>query len=118
MQNVFVSAQEFVDHMKQYVNNRITSVKLQVAERSSKLLSDIAAVIIIAAMMLVFMIFLSMAAAYALSELIGENFSGFLVVAGMWLLAAIFTWANREKMLRIPIMNKMLKQMFCDEEDS
>ena len=118
MQNAFVKAEEFVDHIREYVNNRISSVKLQAAERSSKVVSDLSAIAIVAAIMLVFVIFLSMGAAYALSGWIGEAYAGFLIVAGFWLLIAILVWMNKENLLRLPIMNKMLKEMFRHEEDT
>lgn len=118
MQNVFVKAEEFVDHIREYVDNRVSSVKLQAAERSSKVVSDLSAIAIVAALMLVFVIFLGMGAAYALSGWIGETYAGFLIVAAIWLLIAILVWVNKESLLRLPIMNKMLKEMFRNEEDS
>jgi hypothetical protein len=118
MQNVFVKAEELADHIKEYVNNRIAAVKLQAAERSSKVLSDVLALIFLAAILFVFVIFLSMAAAYALSAWIGESYAGFLIVAGIWLIIALLVWMNKEGILRIPIMNKMIAEMFRHEKDT
>lgn len=118
MQNVFVKAEEFADHIKEYVNNRIASVKLQAAERSSKVLSDVLALMFLAAILFVFVIFLSMAGAFALSAWIGESYVGFLIVAGIWLVVALLVWMNKESILRIPIMNKMLVEMFRNEKDT
>jgi ABC-type glycerol-3-phosphate transport system permease component len=118
MQSAFLKAEELADHVKEYVNNRITAVKLRAAEKSSKMLSNMIAIAVVAAIMLVFAIFISMAAAYALSARIGTAYSGFLIVGGVWLVVAIIIWLSREKILRIPIMNKMLFEMFSDEEDN
>lgn len=118
MQTAFVKAEEFIDHVKEYVNNRITAVKLQAAEKTSKMLSNIIAIAVVAAIMLVVVIFISMGAAYALSARIGTMYSGFLIVGGTWLLIAVFAWMSRERILRLPIMNKMLHEMFRDEEDT
>jgi protein-S-isoprenylcysteine O-methyltransferase Ste14 len=118
MQNAFVKAEEFIDHVKEYVNNRITAVKLQAAEASSKMISNFIAMAVAAAIMLVFAIFMSMGAAFAISDWIGAMYSGFLIVGGAWLILAILMWAGREKILRLPIMNKMLQEMFKDEEDT
>ena len=118
MQEAFVKAEEFVSHVKEYVNNRVAAVKLQTAEKVSAVLSNIIAIAVVAATMFVFVIFLSMAAAFALSDQFGELYSGFLVVGMIWLIIAIIIWISREKILRMPIMNKMLHQMFKDEKDS
>lgn len=118
MQSAFVKAEEFLDHVKEYVNNRVAAVKLQTAEKSSKIFSNLIAIAVVAAIMLVFAIFVSMAGAYALSGWIGSTWSGFLVVGGIWLVIALVIWASREQLLRMPIMNKMLHEMFRDEEDT
>jgi hypothetical protein len=118
MQHVFVKAEEFADHIKEYVNNRIAAVKLQAAERSSKVLSDVLALMFLAAILFVFVIFISMAAAYALSAWIGESYAGFLIVSGIWLVIALLVWMNKESILRIPIMNKMIAEMFRNEKDT
>jgi len=76
------------------------------------------AIAVVAAIAFVFIIFMSMGAAYALSDMIGETYTGFLIVGAIWLLIAIVIWISKEKILRIPIMNKMLHQMFKDEKDS
>jgi len=118
MENAFAKAETFAAHVKEYINNRLTAVKLETAEKSSKLLSNMIAVGIVAAIMLVFVIFLSMGMSYLISEWIGVSWSGFLIVSGIWLLTAVVIWTGRESWLRMPIMNKMLKEMFKDEEDS
>lgn len=118
MQDAFLKAEEFIGHVKEYVNNRIAAVKLQTAEKTSQVLSNIIAIGVVAAIAFVFIIFMSMGAAYALSNVFGETYSGFLVVGAIWLLIAVVIWISREKILRMPIMNKMLHQMFKDEKDS
>jgi len=118
MQDTFVKAEELVGHVKEYVNNRISAVKLQTAEKTSKIFSNLIAVAVVAAIMLVFVIFISMAAAYALSDWFKESYAGFLIVGAIWLLIATIIWISKERLLRIPIMNKILHEMFKDEEDS
>lgn len=118
MQNAFVKAEEFADHVKDYINNRIAAVKLQTAEKTSKFASNFIAIAVAAAIMLVFTIFISMGAAFWLSDSIGNLWSGFFIVSGVWLLIALVVWFSRERILRMPIMNKMLHEMFRDEEDT
>lgn len=118
MQDAFLKAEEFIDHLKEYVNNRVAAVKMQTAETTSQVLSNMIAMAVVAAIVFVFIIFMSMGAAYALSSVIGETHTGFLIVGAIWLIIAIIIWISREKILRVPLMNKMLHQMFKDEKDS
>lgn len=118
MQNTFAKAEEFADHIKEYINNRIAAVKLQTAEKTSKFMSNFIAVAVVAAIMLVFAIFISMGVAFWLSDMMQNLWSGFLMVGGIWLIIAMIIWFSRERLLRMPIMNKMLQEMFSDEADS
>lgn len=117
MQNAIDKAEEFIDHLKEYINNRIYAVKLQAAATTSRMLSNLIATIVVAAIGLVFAIFISMAAAYALAAWTGLMWLGFLIVSGVWLVIAIVVWTARESLLRYPIMNRMLREMFNHEED-
>ncbi len=118
MQNTFAKAEEFADHVKEYINNRIAALKLQTAEKTSQFASNFIAIAVVAAIMLLFVIFISMGTALWLGDWIGNLWSGFFIVGGAWLLIALVVWFSREKFLRLPIMNKMLHEMFSDEEDT
>ena len=65
-----------------------------------------------------FVIFSSVAVAFAFAKLTGEYYWGFLIVAGIYLLIGILVWSLKERILRMPIMNAILQQLFNEEEDS
>ncbi len=117
MEETFAKVEELAEHVKEYVNNRISSVKLSSAEKSSKLTANILAVVIAALVFVFFLLFASIALAYVFSKLTGEFYWGFLIVAGIYFLFGLIVWLLREKILRIPIMNAMLEQLFKDEDD-
>ena len=39
-------------------------------------------------------------------------------MAGIYLLIGILVWSLKERILRMPIMNAILQQLFNEEEDS
>ncbi len=115
MEEAFAKVEDMSAHIKEYVNNRMDSAKLNVAEKSSDL---IAKIIAIAAAMLVFIFFIlfaSIALAYVFAKLTGEFYWGFLIVAGIYLLLGMMVWVAKERLLRLPIMNFMLQQLFKEE---
>jgi len=118
MEQTFAKIEELADHVKDYANTKIASVKLEAAAKSSKLLSNFFAGFIVACVFLFFLVFASIAAAYALSAWIGKMYAGFLIVAGVYFLAGIIIWNVREKFLRIPIMNGMIRQLFKKDEEN
>lgn len=119
MEKTFAKVEELADTVKEYVNNRIESAKLTAAEKSSAVVSVLIAGLIIAAIFTFFIVFAGVALALVLGEWIGTTWAGFLIVAGIYLLLGIIIWAARDKLIRLPIMNALIKQLFRedDEED-
>lgn len=119
MEKAFAKMEELTDSVKEYVNTRIASVKLSVAEKSSALVANLVAGMLVAAVFLFFLIFAGIALALVLGEWTGKMWAGFLIVAGIYLLIGIIVWIAREKIIRLPVMNALIKQFFStdDEED-
>lgn len=117
MEHSFAKAEELAAHVKEYFNNRISSVKLSAAEKSSKLAANILAALVACTVLVFFVLFASVALAFVFAGLTGEYYLGFLIVSGFYLLIGIVTWFARERLLRLPIMNSILQQLFKDEEE-
>ena len=114
MENIFSQVQHLAEEIKAYVNVRIDLVKLTVAETASKMIADTAATIIAALIFLFFLFFASVGLALFLSSVIGNSYSGFLIVAGLYLILAFLIWILREKWIRLPVMNAIIRQLFSE----
>lgn len=117
MQNSFEKIEELAAHVKEYINNRISLIKLNTAEKTSRIASYLIAIAMALTFFLFFIIFSSIALAYAFAEWTGKLYWGFLIVAGIYLLLGIIIWAARVKLLQLPIMNALLKEFFKDDEN-
>ena len=119
MEKAYAKIEELADNVKEYINTRVESVKLTVAEKTSVVIANVVAGMIVAVVFLLFIIFAGTALAFGLSEWIGKTWAGFLIVAGLYLLIGIVIWTAREKIIRLPVMNALIKQLFPndDEED-
>ncbi|MBS1598877.1 MAG: phage holin family protein [Bacteroidetes bacterium] len=115
MHEEFKKVEEAAGHFKSYVNNKITQVKVGVAEKVSDVLSIIIAKTIIAFVIYFAVLFGSAAAAYALGAYFGKMWLGCLIVAGFYFLVGIVIWLSRERVLRIPILNGLINRLFIDE---
>lgn len=124
MENVFARVEKLADHIREYVNVRLDAVKLGTAEKTSKAIAGALAFVVMVQFLVLFLIFASFALAYAFAALTGKVYWGFLIVAGIYLLSGLAVWISRERILRIPLMNILLRQMHHtekeddDEEDS
>jgi hypothetical protein len=114
---MFEKVEELTDHLKEYVNTRVELAKLQLAEKASLVISDLIAFCIVAILFLLVLVFGSIAGAWALSSWIGKPYSGFLIVAGLYLLLAIIVWAFRSRFIRLPLMNALIRQLHKVDDD-
>jgi hypothetical protein len=117
MVKTFARVEELADTIKDYVNTRIEAVKLSAAEKSSAVMANVLAGIIVALVFFFFIIFASIALSFGLGEWIGKTWAGFLIVAGLYLLIGIIVWTARGKIIRLPLMNAMIRQLFRNDEE-
>ncbi len=119
MEKTFEKVEELVVHVKEYMNNRINTVKLNTAEKGSKLMANMITMAVSILIFGLFVLFISLALAFVIGKAIGELYWGFLIVSGFYLILGILVFVFREKLLRLPILNALLKQLFKgeDEED-
>lgn len=115
MSELFTHMEELATGARNYFKTRVEVVKLNAAAKVSSVTSNIIARIIVAVVFVFFLFFAGMAAGFALGEWFGKTYWGFLAVAGFYLLAGIIVWIAREKMIRIPIMNSIIQQLFKEE---
>lgn len=117
MEKVFVQAEELVTAIREYADARIDEVKLITAEKTSGLLANLLAGLVVAIVFIFFIGFASIALALLLGAWTGKWWLGFLMVAGLYILAGLIAWIAREKLIRLPLMNGLIRQLFKREED-
>lgn len=115
MEKAFARAEELAGTVKDYVNTRIELVKLNTVEKSSGIIATVIAGLIVAAVFLFFLVFISIALAFGLGEWIGKPWAGFLIVAFLYLVIGIIVWVSRVRIIQLPIMNALIKQFFSNE---
>lgn len=116
MQKTFAKAEELTEHIREYINARIDAIKLQVAEKVSALLANLIAGLVVAFVFLFFLILLSISLSIIIGHWIGQMWLGFLIVAALYLLFGIIVWKARGRLIRMPIMNAIIHQLFRNDE--
>lgn len=118
MEKIFAKSEELADNLKEYVNLRIDAFKLGAAEKGSVVIANTTAAIIAAIVFIFFLVFASIALSLFLGDCIGKEWAGFLIVSGIYLVAVIVIWKGREKIIRLPVMNALIHQLFRNDEDA
>ena len=117
MEKLFTKIENLAGSVKEYVNTRIESVKLNAAEKSSAVIANAIAGVVVAVVILFSMGLASVALSIVLGLWIGNLWAGFLVVASIYLLIGLVAWAAREKWIRLPVMNALIRQLFKEDEE-
>jgi hypothetical protein len=106
------SFEELISSLGEYFNTQKRIIKLEAAEKASELFSEAASTIIIVGLFFAVFFFLSFALAYALSSYFESMFAGFSLVAAFYLVIAIVFFKGKERLLKIPMMNMLIKGFF------
>jgi uncharacterized membrane protein YqjE len=117
MNDTFEKIEGLTEHVRDYITTRVEVAKLEIAEKTSLVIGNLIAGAVVALLFLFVIVFGSLAGAWALSDWIGKRYSGFLIVAGFYLLLAIIVWFARAQIIRFPVMNAIIKLLHKKNED-
>lgn len=112
----FLKIDELSDHVKEYIETRLSLLKLTMAEKISKVVSVLIAGALIFFIFFFFFVFVSLAVAYCIGVWLGHTWLGFLIVAFVYFLFGFIILVNKEKLIRIPVMNAIIRQLFSEDE--
>jgi hypothetical protein len=104
--------EETLELLKNYVNTRISQVKLGAAEKASDMISIFVTKLRIAQVRFLFILFVSLAVASGLGDYFHKPWLGYAILAGFYLFAGLIIWFGRERLLRIPIMYSIIARLF------
>jgi hypothetical protein len=112
----FNDTESLPGQVKEYLNTRLAQLKLSFAEKTSKMAALMIAVVVTALVFFLVLVLISVAGAIAIGQWLENYWLGFLVIAAVILLAGFILWISKDRLLRIPIMNALIKIMFDKDE--
>lgn len=114
----FKKVENLVDHVKEYMHVRVDEARLGLAERSSGVIAFLIAGAAVTGVFALCFIFICIAAALLLGRVLDNLVLGFLIVATFLLLVGLIVWSARQRLIRLPVMNAILHQLFINEPDN
>ncbi len=100
---------EVLDKLGDHLKTRQEYVKLVLVEKSSKVAASIISNAVIFIFFLLFFVFINLSLAYFISMYTGKTYLGFGAVGLLYLLLGLVLYVKREKWLKVPIMNTVVK---------
>lgn len=99
-------------NIEEYFQNYMLLLKLQAAEKISKLIAVITSGLLIATLGFFILFFLSILAAYYFTDVTGSKYMGFGIIAAFYLLVFILVLAFRKKVVGKYITNVVINIFF------
>lgn len=112
MENILSSTEALAGTIRDYANNRLEMEKLGAAEKTAGLLAQLCSIGIIGLFLLLSFLTIGVACSILLGTWIGKPWLGFLIVGAIYLLLGIFAWIIRLPVLKLPLVNYFIKQIF------
>ena len=95
---------QLAESLKHYVGVQSEYVKLDIIEKVVRLLTLTAMALVVVLTLLLMLIYLSFAAAYALSPLVGTVWA-FVIIAGVYFLLLVLFLRNRRNWIEKPLVS-------------
>jgi len=104
-------------HIKEYAETKFDLVVLNAQDKFTNVLSSLVASATGIVLCIFVLLFASVGVALWLGDCFQSPFIGFFCVAGFYLLVAVIVIINRNKWIREPMTNSLLKKINIHEED-
>lgn len=111
MENQSNSVESLVDRVRSYADTRINLVKLKAIDKSSAIIAMIISLVALILVIFIFIILLNIGIALLIGKWLGNSYYGFFIVAGFYAIAGIILMVFRNKWLKAPITNMMIKSL-------
>lgn len=105
------------DRVEAYVKDKLLLLKLQGAQKISKLAAMMFAVLVVAVLVFFIMLFLSVMLGYYFAELTGSLYLGFGILSALYIILVIALIKMRETVLQKMVTNTVISILFDPKDD-
>ncbi len=100
---------------KDYVSLRLQITQLRYSSKTSLVSSSVLTYMLISMIVLFFVLVLTIGIALWMGNLLGEWYLGFLIMAGIYLMLGLVIFTFRNRWIRIPLNNLIIKEIFDED---
>ncbi|GJM32225.1 MAG: hypothetical protein DHS20C18_12260 [Saprospiraceae bacterium] len=111
-EEILQSAGEVVEFARQYTNDQLKLLKLELAENTSKLIASLATSLAIIFIGMIVVFFLTVSLALIIGTWLDSNAAGFALVAAVYLIMGILLNIFKKSLLTEPILTVVIRQLF------
>jgi hypothetical protein len=110
-----IKLEELAANLEEYVKAEIAIAKLRATEKIAASGGNIFALYVVSLVALACALLIGVTAGLFLSSIWESYTAGFLTVSGVYVLALLFLWFFRKKLLSLPARNKIIADMLDED---
>jgi phosphoglycerol transferase MdoB-like AlkP superfamily enzyme len=99
------------ERAENYSKTTIKLLKLNAVDKTAEIVSSLFSMLLVAMTVVLSIVIISLGFALWIGKLLGDTYYGFFIIGGFYLLVAIMLRIFREKWLKYPVSNSIIKQM-------
>lgn len=116
MQDIRGKAEDIVEHLTTYAENRWNLIVLNTAEKTSDIVSSLAAALVVGLMGGMALFFISVGTACWIGQSTGNFASGFFYVALFYAVVGAVLFLVRNSLIKLPVINALIKKFYYENE--
>lgn len=101
--------------LREYVALRIQIAQLKFSSKSSLVASSVLTYMLVFMVAFFFILVLTIGVSLWIGSLMGEWYLGFMIMAGVYLMIGLIIYIFRNKWVRIPLNNLIVKEIFDED---
>ncbi len=105
------SVELLLERIRNYIETRLDLFKLKAIDKSSGVISTVISLTIVFLILLITIILVNIGLALIIGEWLGKLWYGFMIMAGLNALIAILIYVLRNKWIKTPVSNSMIKNL-------
>jgi hypothetical protein len=106
-----------MDDVEQFVKTNVELYTLRGTGIATRVVSSLLSSLVVWALVFIVLFMLGMGLALYIGHLMGNMYSGFLLMAAAFALVTIFVYFKRYTMIRKPLMNGLITQILKDKHN-
>lgn len=103
---------DLFEEVKDYADLRLQIAELEIANKSSVLASSLMTMLTMTLLAFLFILILTIGISLWIGEMLGSWYLGFLFIAGIYLFAGLIMYAFRNRLIRKPFNNIIIRELF------
>lgn len=111
MEKSTTSVEDLFEKLKDYIDTRVDLFKLKSIDKVSRFFSGLVAALVLLIVAQLVLVCITIALALLLGAWLGNTYLGFFVIAGIYIIIGLILYSSRDRFLRKPISNKLLKEL-------